>query len=68
MFFLFSIVIHHIVELKYQVGSGGTGNYFDYDIPPEALADEQFAAMMAEAEKYLGYPYVWGRRKPFHFL
>ena len=43
-----------------EVGSGGTGNYFDYDIPPEALADEQFAAMMAEAEKYLGYPYVWG--------
>ncbi|XBX06575.1 peptidoglycan DD-metalloendopeptidase family protein [Enterocloster clostridioformis] len=38
-------------------GAGGGGNYFDYDVPPEALADEKFAAMLAEAEKYLGYPY-----------
>jgi cell wall-associated NlpC family hydrolase len=35
-----------------------------YDIPPEALSDSRFAAMIREAEKYLGRPYVWGGGSP----
>lgn len=40
--------------------ASGREEYLDYDVPPEALEDETFAAMLAEAEKYLGMPYVWG--------
>ena len=44
------------------VGKYITNPPADYDVPEEYLDDETFAAILGEAEKYLGYPYVWGGR------
>ena len=43
---------------------GGADGGFGYEIPSEALSDEKFANMIREAEKYLGFPYVWGGASP----
>ena len=47
-----------------DIYASGGGEYTDYDIPGEALTDTRFANMIREAEKYLGYPYVWGGSSP----
>lgn len=54
---------NYLFDVNSLPSYGGNGG-FGYEIPAEALSDQKFANMIHEAEKYLGYPYVWGGASP----
>ena len=54
----------YLFDVTATGGYQGRGQDFGYTVPTEALSDERFARMLCEAERYLGYPYVWGGSSP----
>ena len=46
------------------VGKYVTNGPTEHEVPEAYLSDETFAAILEEAEKYIGFPYVWGGYQP----